>query len=36
MKRSPECLHPETGSSYWQFRYATAFEDPYGCYDLRA
>jgi len=25
-----ECLHPETASSQWQFRYATAFEDPYG------
>jgi outer membrane protein assembly factor BamB len=25
-----ECLHPETGSSQWQFRYATAFEDRYG------
>ena len=25
-----ECLHPETGSTYWQFRYATAFEDRYG------
>ena len=25
-----ECLHPETGSSHWQFRYATAFEDRYG------
>src|SRR5580765_334897 len=22
-----ECLHPETGSSQWQFRYPTAFED---------
>ena len=25
-----ECLHPETGSRQWQFRYATAFEDRYG------
>ena len=25
-----ECLHPETGSSQWQFRYATVFEDRYG------
>jgi len=25
-----ECLHPETGSIQWQFRYATAFEDRYG------
>jgi outer membrane protein assembly factor BamB len=25
-----ECLHPETGTIYWQFRYATAFEDRYG------
>jgi outer membrane protein assembly factor BamB len=25
-----ECLHPEMGTSYWQFRYATAFEDRYG------
>jgi outer membrane protein assembly factor BamB len=25
-----ECLHPETGSSRWQFRYGTAFEDRYG------
>ena len=25
-----ECLHPETGASQWQFRYATAFEDRYG------
>jgi outer membrane protein assembly factor BamB len=25
-----ECLHPETGTSHWQFRYATAFEDRYG------
>ena len=25
-----ECLHPETGSSNWQFRYATEFEDRYG------
>jgi len=25
-----ECLHPETGSSRWQFRYATSFEDRYG------
>jgi outer membrane protein assembly factor BamB len=25
-----ECLHPETGSSQWEFRYATAFEDRYG------
>ena len=25
-----ECLHPETGATHWQFRYATAFEDRYG------
>lgn len=25
-----ECLHPETGERYWQFRYATRFEDRYG------
>ena len=25
-----ECLHPETGTVQWQFRYATAFEDRYG------
>jgi outer membrane protein assembly factor BamB len=25
-----ECLQPETASSQWQFRYATAFEDRYG------
>jgi outer membrane protein assembly factor BamB len=25
-----ECLHPETGASQWQFKYATAFEDRYG------
>lgn len=25
-----ECLHPETGSRQWQFRYPTAFEDRYG------
>ena len=25
-----ECLHPETGSSHWRFRYPTAFEDRYG------
>jgi outer membrane protein assembly factor BamB len=25
-----ECLHPETGSSYWKLRYETAFEDRYG------
>jgi outer membrane protein assembly factor BamB len=25
-----ECLHPETASSHWQFRYPTAFEDRYG------
>jgi outer membrane protein assembly factor BamB len=25
-----ECLHPETGSSHWQFRYPTEFEDRYG------
>jgi outer membrane protein assembly factor BamB len=25
-----ECLHPETGSSLWRFRYPTAFEDRYG------
>jgi outer membrane protein assembly factor BamB len=25
-----ECLHPETGSLQWQFRYPTAFEDRYG------
>lgn len=25
-----ECLHAETGSSHWQFRYGTVFEDRYG------
>ena len=25
-----ECLHPETGSRQWQFRYRTVFEDRYG------
>ena len=25
-----ECLHPETGASHWQFRYATKFEDRFG------
>src|SRR5215510_2697317 len=25
-----ECLHPETGSRYWQIRYPTDFEDRYG------
>ena len=25
-----ECLHPETGESLWQFRYATAYRDRYG------
>jgi outer membrane protein assembly factor BamB len=25
-----ECLHPETGTSRWRFRYPTAFEDRYG------
>jgi outer membrane protein assembly factor BamB len=25
-----ECMHPETGASRWQFRYATGFEDRYG------
>ena len=25
-----ECLHPETGTTQWQFRYSTAFEDRYG------
>jgi outer membrane protein assembly factor BamB len=25
-----ECLHPETGSRYWQFAYGTRFEDRYG------
>ncbi len=25
-----ECLHAETGTSHWQFRYATEFEDRYG------
>jgi len=25
-----ECLHPETGSRHWQFKYPTAFEDRYG------
>jgi outer membrane protein assembly factor BamB len=25
-----ECMDPETGSSHWQFRYATEFEDRYG------
>jgi outer membrane protein assembly factor BamB len=25
-----ECLHPETGTAHWQFRYPTDFEDRYG------
>lgn len=25
-----ECLHPETGSRYWDFSYGTSFEDRYG------
>ena len=25
-----ECLHPETGTRHWQFRYPTTFEDRYG------
>ncbi len=25
-----ECLHAETGATYWQFRYPTEFEDRYG------
>ena len=25
-----ECLHPDTGSRHWQFRYATAYKDRYG------
>jgi outer membrane protein assembly factor BamB len=25
-----ECLHPETGARFWQFRYPTTFEDRYG------
>jgi len=25
-----ECLHPETGASYWQFRYPTNYQDRYG------
>lgn len=25
-----ECLHPETGAKYWDFRYGTQFEDRYG------
>ena len=25
-----ECLHPETGEKYWDFRYPTDFEDRYG------
>jgi outer membrane protein assembly factor BamB len=25
-----ECLHPETGAKYWDFRYPTQFEDRYG------
>ncbi|MGH9720298.1 MAG: PQQ-binding-like beta-propeller repeat protein, partial [Bryobacteraceae bacterium] len=25
-----ECLHPETGARYWDFSYATQFEDRYG------
>jgi len=29
-EESVDCLHPETGSSQWQFRYPTAFEDRYG------
>ena len=29
-KEIVECLHPDTGSRRWQFRYATAYEDRYG------
>ena len=25
-----ECLHPETGTLHWQFKYGTVFEDRYG------
>jgi outer membrane protein assembly factor BamB len=25
-----ECMHPETGAAYWQFKYPTSFEDRYG------
>ena len=25
-----ECMHPETGEQYWDFRYRTDFEDRYG------
>ncbi len=25
-----ECLHPETGARYWQFKYATQYRDRYG------
>jgi len=25
-----ECLHPETGEQYWEFRYPTRFEDRFG------
>ena len=25
-----ECLHPETGTRQWRYRYATAYEDRYG------
>ena len=25
-----ECLHPETGESYWQFSYPTAYQDRFG------
>ena len=25
-----ECLHPETGATRWQFRYATSYRDRYG------
>lgn len=25
-----ECLHPETGERFWQFKYPTQFEDRYG------
>lgn len=25
-----ECLHPETGQSYWQFRFSTQYRDRYG------
>jgi len=28
-----ECLHPETGRQYWQFRYPTSYEDRYGYSD---